>query len=641
MKFRTDINALRALAVLSVIIFHFAPHWLPGGFIGVDIFFVISGYLMTRIVLEGLEQHDFSLAGFYAARLKRIAPALLGVGIVLVLFGYVYLAPQSYENLAKHLRYALGFSSNMVFDSEAGYFDTASREKWLLHTWSLSVEWQFYLLYPLILMGVSRLTSRLALGQKPLRIAINSALTASLLWCLYMGFTSQHSPYFLLQTRAWEMLLGAWAFLYRPKWVHNSWPGWLVLVVSCIWMNESMVWPGAWTLLPTLATVWVLWAQRESAWGQFSVIQHLGRYSYSLYLWHWPVVVLSYNLGWSGTSSILLGITLSLLLGIISYYVIEQPVAKHRVFNTSVTSFRHLMKTPLLWVLVAAILGAKWIGQQDGLPQRPTLSPLVVNLYSQIDHGRSPERDKCHIKRASSILPTCHLMADSPSWATLGDSHAAELSYALAKEVNTHNDGVAQYSFSACPPSFGQTDTFSPCTQWTNKVVNEINQNPSIRHVVILYRYSLHLFGSNEVTYPELVDLKNAAHRDDILRSLDKTVDSFLQHDKEVFVVMPVPEMGRSIQSQIDRRALLGQNLETIPSVTVDYYQRRNQVILSHLQHYNTSEKLHVIPVKDIFCEAEQCFSVINQQPLYVDDDHASMPAAAKIAHRIIEQTRR
>ncbi|HCR4033766.1 TPA: acyltransferase, partial [Morganella morganii] len=149
--FRKDINGLRALAVLSVVIFHFNRDYLPGGFIGVDIFFVISGFLMTSIIFRGLLNNNFSYTQFLYSRVKRIIPALMCIISILILFGFLFLEPMSYLSLGKHSFYSLLFSSNIVYWLESGYFDVNSNNKFLLHTWSLSVEWQFYMIYPLVL----------------------------------------------------------------------------------------------------------------------------------------------------------------------------------------------------------------------------------------------------------------------------------------------------------------------------------------------------------------------------------------------------------------------------------------------------------------------------------------------------------
>ena len=627
MKFRTDINAIRTLAVVSVVIFHFVPQWLPGGFVGVDIFFVISGYLMTRIILEGLKNQSFSLINFYNSRLNRIAPALAILCLTLLILGALYFAPHALDTLARHTSYAASFASNITFHNEAGYFDSTSKEKWLLHTWSLSVEWQFYLIYPLMLAVLSRITP-----YKFTFYIINALLVASLIWCLYIGHSSEESPYFLLQTRAWEMLLGSWAFFYRPKNSLPALPGWLLLGLSVFFLNPDIIWPGIWTLVPTLGTVWILCANKSGSISKFSLIQKIGLYSYSIYLWHWPIAVLIYKLGKIDIIWIILGIFLSFLLGAISYHTIEQIS-----FPKKISSIQQLVLSKPLWLLLTVALVAKFIHQQEGLPQRGTLNNEVVSLYERIKKVNGSQRKQCHFNPKNQFHTPCHLMSDKPNWATLGDSHSVELSDSLANQLNHYGEGVQQNTFSGCKPSFQQDEHFSSCAVWTNRSVKAINDDENIQYVVILYRYSDHLFGANEKTYPHLPNEYSDAYRQTILTALDNTIDSFINHGKEVFIIMPIPEMGRSIQSLIDQNYFMGKPLDNIPSVSLNYYQARNQIIKQHLEQYRHRNGIHLISTQDIFCQQQQCFAVKNGQPLYFDDDHPSLIATDIIAKRIID----
>jgi peptidoglycan/LPS O-acetylase OafA/YrhL len=213
-RFRGDINGLRAWAVALVVLYHFKIAPVAGGFVGVDVFFVISGFLMTDIVLRGLEQPaGFSLKAFYWARVRRIVPALLVLCLCLLVLGWFFLLSADYRQLASHSQMALGFASNVRFHREAGYFDAASHDKWLLHTWSLSVEWQFYLLFPLVLMWVWRVWPK----RRALVIAL--ALLASASWGVSQWLLAgqQSAAFYLLHGRAWEMLAGALVCLWAAQ----------------------------------------------------------------------------------------------------------------------------------------------------------------------------------------------------------------------------------------------------------------------------------------------------------------------------------------------------------------------------------------------------------------------------------------
>ena len=216
MQFRSDINGLRAIAVIAVVLFHFNSSWLSGGFAGVDVFFVISGFLMTGIIFRGLEQECFSISKFYAARAKRIVPALSVLVIVCLVIGYAVLSPVEYLELNKHAVGSISFISNFIYWTEAGYFDSASGSKWLLHTWSLSVEWQFYILYPIVLVCLKRF---MTLNQIKMFI-----LTGAFLGFLLSVYSTTRWPslsYYLLPTRAWEMMFGGLAYIYPLSFSNN------------------------------------------------------------------------------------------------------------------------------------------------------------------------------------------------------------------------------------------------------------------------------------------------------------------------------------------------------------------------------------------------------------------------------------
>ena len=209
MYFRKDINGLRAIAVIGVMLFHFNASWMPGGFAGVDVFFVISGFLMTGIIFRGIEQENFSILKFYVARANRIIPALAVLCSVLLLFGWFYLTPLDYKNLGKHVGSSMGFLSNFIYWRESGYFDAASQEKWLLHTWSLSVEWQFYIIYPLVLVALRNFMS-----LKAMKVAVLHGTVLGFIFCVIATFKWPDSAYYLLPARAWEMMIGGVAYLY-------------------------------------------------------------------------------------------------------------------------------------------------------------------------------------------------------------------------------------------------------------------------------------------------------------------------------------------------------------------------------------------------------------------------------------------
>lgn len=322
MKFRYDINGLRAIAVIAVALFHFNANWLTGGFAGVDVFFVISGYLMTGIIFSGLELGNFNLWQFYVRRARRIIPALAVLCIVLLLFGLCYLTLLDFQMLGKHVASSLLFVSNFVFWREAGYFDVTSTEKWLLHTWSLAVEWQFYIIYPMILLGLKNI-----LSLKWLKFLVVFVTVISFFFSLILTTKWPDFSYYVLPTRAWEMMFGGLAFIYPlnltrkvGKAIEIS--GVFVIIFSLFLVSETTAWPGYAALFPVLGTYLVILSnQQESVLTNNRISQSLGKWSYSIYLWHWPLVV--YGSKYSNEYWPYVGMLLSIVLGYISFRFIE------------------------------------------------------------------------------------------------------------------------------------------------------------------------------------------------------------------------------------------------------------------------------------------------------------------------------
>lgn len=365
MQFRKDINGLRAIAVIAVVLFHFNASWMPGGFAGVDVFFVISGFLMTGIIFRGIEQENFSILKFYVARANRIIPALAVLCLVLLVFGWFYLTPLDYKVLGKHVASSMGFLSNVIYWRESGYFDTASHAKWLLHTWSLSAEWQFYIIYPLVLVALRKFMS-----VNAMKATVLLGTFLGFIFCVIATYKWPNPAYYLLPTRAWEMMIGGVAYLYpitlreeRKKVL--EWLGVALIVTSYFLISKDNLWPGYLAIFPVLGSFLIIQAQRnDSLITSNTIFQKLGVWSYSIYLWHWPFVVGIYFYSLSDIF-IYLGIILSILLGFISNKYIEKVKFSHD-FSTL---FSYLKCKPVYMVLNVGLIGG-FIFVSDGVLNR-------------------------------------------------------------------------------------------------------------------------------------------------------------------------------------------------------------------------------------------------------------------------------
>jgi peptidoglycan/LPS O-acetylase OafA/YrhL len=352
-QFRKDINGLRAIAVIAVVLFHFNASWMPGGFAGVDVFFVISGFLMTGIIFRGIEQENFSILKFYVARANRIIPALAVLCLVLLVFGWFYLTPIDYRTLGNHVGSSMSFLSNIIYWKESGYFNAVSKEKWLLHTWSLSAEWQFYIIYPLVLVAMRKFMS-----LKAMKATVLVGTVLGFLFCVIATYKWRIPAYYLLPTRAWEMMLGGVAYLYPLKLAENrkkvfEWVGLALIILSYVFISKENFWPGYLSLIPVLGAFLLIQAQRNDSIITDNIIfQSLGKWSYSIYLWHWPFVVVIYFYDLH-SSFLYLGIILSVFLGFISNKYIE----KNNYKNNFRSAIQYLKCKPMYYAITIGFLG--------------------------------------------------------------------------------------------------------------------------------------------------------------------------------------------------------------------------------------------------------------------------------------------
>src|SRR5580704_16766371 len=319
MKFRYDINALRALAVTAVVLFHYKVGFV-GGYVGVDVFFVISGYLMTTIIMGRLAKGKFSIWDFYYDRATRIVPGLMGTCFVLLVAGYFLLEPVTYHYLGSTSIAALLFFSNFRFWEATNYFDPQSDTKWLLHTWSLSVEWQFYLVYPIILMALHKLDK----SRRHIVPILWSMAFLSFLLCIWFSKAEPASAFYLLPQRAWELLAGGIAASQfkngerKYSWILLA-SGILFIGMSVAFYDKTMAWPYYWALLPAIGACLVIAANRSDAAAfKNALVQTVGKWSYSIYLWHWPIAVAAIYFDFTTITPLKIGCEIAILAAILA-----------------------------------------------------------------------------------------------------------------------------------------------------------------------------------------------------------------------------------------------------------------------------------------------------------------------------------
>ncbi len=450
LKFRYDINALRAISVIGVLLFHFKVAWVGGGFAGVDIFFVISGYLMSKIIINGITRDNFSLSEFYGRRLKRIVPALLALVLVITVGGFFIYFPVNYQLNEQNAAASVLFISNIVYWKSAGYFAEASDTNILLHTWSLSAEWQFYLIYPVILLLVHRFLKNKTRYLYAFIVVILVGYGAA----IWYTSVDKDGSFFLLHSRAWEMMFGGLAFLCED-WAKKinitarrvmAITGYVAIFASFYFLNSSMAWPGGYTFIPVFAAFLIVAVNCDFKALRMGAIQGTGKISYSLYLWHWPVFVVSQYLGFPLNTTLVISLmAISFIMGYLSFKYVE---------SLNFTNSKPILAGALGLLLLTGTLS--WFDVNKIAFKHDAL--MVAGYIKQHPEVTIIDKRGCflttkHKKIGEYNEEAClSINPAGKNFLLIGDSHSTDLSEAFRARFIDRNINVMVASASGCSP---------------------------------------------------------------------------------------------------------------------------------------------------------------------------------------------
>lgn len=653
--FRADINGLRAWAVLAVILFHFNIPGFGGGYIGVDVFFVISGFLMTGIVVKSLERKSdqgFSLIAFFMARARRIVPALLAVCATLLLAGWWALPSLDYKALAAGVGYSLLFISNIKFWLDTNYFDPDAHEKWLLHTWSLSVEWQFYVILPFLLLAVWRFFPR----RSAITLVSLLGFAVSLGVCLIWTQRDPSGAFFLLPTRAWEMFAGGLVFLlplpatWRPARRRQlEWLGFLLIISALCGFDASVSWPGWRAIIPVAGAALVLLAASANSWLTApTCMQWLGSRSYSLYLWHWPVVVaLNYQKLMDDVVALALGLVLTLLLGHLSYHGIENFTRRR------LSAMRPITAGAALVALVVSVAGiGTVIRLQAGFPAR---WPAEVELVSQEQLNRNPRQNDC-MPTGGASSPSCTYGGKTIRAVLLGDSHGEAVASAIAKSMQA-GTGLISWTYADCPTlgtgELHQTTMYVRrnyhCDEFQKWTASKVAALPSKIPVIIVNRSSYYLFDVNgkpasqvhpRIYFKHEYDKPEPALQAEYAHRLTENACALAAHHP-VYLVRPLPEMNTDVPKTA-RQLALGRHPEV--HISLQEYRQRHAVVLAAQDAARDRCGVKILDPIPFLCNARTCEGIRNGRPLYYDTNHLSeygnqflIPMFAKVFNGVTE----
>lgn len=655
MPFRTDINALRAVAVALVVLFHLKIPGFDGGFVGVDIFFVISGYLMTRIVVNGLEEGRFNYIRFVAARAARIWPALAVLILILLVLGVLMLPPSDLTALAHQARSAAELDSNRLFrDDTKGYFVDSFDERWLLHTWSLSVEWQFYLAYPLLLCAVHALTRRISVlssfrPRDVIGAAIATVLLLSLSICIYKSSRYEYewslkAAFFMLPSRAWEMLAGSIVFLVEPRLASAARSHRFALHAAAIVLlaftllaaslsNWEHGWPGALAVLPVLAAALFLLGGPATgtgpsmAWMSLAPVQSLGRWSYSVYLWHWPISVALNMLRVNEAYPVAgpaFGVLLSLLLGWLSYRFVEQaftgPIDRR--------TWPRMCGIPAV-CLGLGLVSAGAIATTAGLPSRLGSNSGPYEAYREAADKNYMPRGCENFQVPLPRLKMCslHPQSTGPRILVYGDSHAQHLYPWFEAAVGTRVDFLVS---GGCPvlPHHNRRQSGYYCDDFWAHVMRTASR-PEYTTIVVAARWSVFDAAEPEVcrsVQNKCIGGNQRVSRADMVLENRKEWERLLELGKTVVVLDRIPEPGFNVPRHLSRLLFMGVPVRPVfeDTIALKGSTRYIDVLISY---FAARPRFHRVSLRPLICSSTRC-TVLDPQtnePIFSDDNHLAI----------------
>ena len=661
MKYRAEIDGLRALAVVPVILFHAGFEIFGGGFVGVDVFFVISGYLITTIILKELEDGKFSIVNFYERRARRILPALFFVALVCIPFAWLWLSPSHMKDFAQSLVAVTTFSSNILFWQQSGYFDTAAELKPLLHTWSLAVEEQYYILFPLFLMATWKL------GKKAIITMLAILFVISLALAQWAAVKQPNAAFFLLPTRGWEILLGAFCAFYLAKnstdkagALNNllSIAGLGLIALAVLTFDATTPIPGLYALIPTVGVALIiLFGNRTTIAGKFlsnRLLVRIGLISYSAYLWHQPLFAFALQRSLVEPSEhLMLALSFgALVLAYFSWLLVELPF-RNRSLLTRKKIFANAAFFSTLIISLGLVVSLNLVAKK-----RPSLDWLEGKLPKRFT-GIMLEGENCSARDPSS---PCRIGEPNAKKTLViaGDSHARVLIEAVYMHTSKYNYEMIDLSASACPfllelNLYANGKLHKKCNVDYQQARLDFLKNlpPSI--IILHSRFPLYIAGhgfNNTIGGVELgrnFYVAREQEQDLNVRyiqyktSFDKTLREILALGHEVIIVAGVPATGWNVINRLYRIETLGigsthekrKKIMDIPlSAITAWHKMSDDAIAELLKKY---PQVKFLDPKDIFCNNKVCSSITKNQILFTDRDHLSITGTKILLNKILE----
>ncbi|MCM0151744.1 acyltransferase [Photobacterium galatheae] len=642
MEFRKDIDGLRGIAVLSVILFHSGIGFASGGYIGVDVFFVISGFLITSSILSSIKNRKFSLLRFYERRVTRIFPATITVIIVTGLIGLNTLFPEELKELIESIYSFLKIQSNSWAAGSISYFGISTEFKPLIHLWSLSIELQFYIILPLIL-GPLLIQDK----KNTALIVCGTLLLSSFIYASIQVIEHPDQAYFSSLMRAWQFLIGVLLSLTICRFDVSKIPlntknilvatGISMIFISVFIFDQRSNFPGINALLPCIGAVLILaFGDDRSFSGKclsFIPLRFIGIISFSLYLVHQPIFAFYRILQGRELESIEPAalILISFILSVIIYFLIEQPFqSKNKLFKSWARSY-----VVILFILV---LFSSYRGLNEDLSKFNITNEVYEFLKFRYDNN--PRVEECRISNRVIVPSQACLYGDVklPKVAVWGDSHADQLIEPLQKEFSKYGYSTLEFSVAGCPPIINSKSSsgLRLCSENSKSILEYLINNHEIKHV-FLHAYWIGYIDNNLIQ-PNTITDSNANNSDILRLSFNFVINKLIESGKRVHLIYPVPKMKVNPPLYLAREKLI--NPSSSPSIvglTQEEFENQSKKSFDFLNGSIEGLNVNQIFISDYLFDQKslQYIAVDGDSVLYRDDNHLSVTGATSVAKTI------
>jgi len=644
-----SIDGMRGIAILSVVFFHFFPNYVPGGFVGVDIFFVISGYLISNIIIKALNNGTFNYKEFFFRRIRRIFPALIIVLFSAIIVGWYALFSDEYLMLGKHILSSNFFILNFILINEDGYFDQASNLKPVLHLWSLSIEEQFYIIWPLIMLIFFR--------KKYFIKILFTIIIISFFTNIYYASNNSVISFYSSISRFWELLLGFF-FGYFIKY-YNLNGNFLeknnniiiilsltIISLSILLFNQHISFPGWWALLPVVSSSLILINLNKKTFVEKNILSNkilvwFGLISYPLYLWHFTMLsfyTIIYGELPNFISKILL-IIISISISWFTYVFIENPIRFGRN--------KQLKVYILLFSFTTIIFISYSIFINQGFKKRVTIAPNEAQILFQ-PYPHSPIKNYQCINKFKEFknFDSCLLSTNTknPEIIIIGDSHAQQ--YYKSFSTLFPEKSILNISQWSCLPFVSDYHlNKGDCKKKTDQIINFLEDNKSIK-VIILTGYFSYLSSDEFTHYQEIrkPGLFNVSLYNSFEGNGERIIEKLKSLNKSILVIKDIPSLDFHpkdcvVFDNLELRKLkynYKENKKKNCNISLEKYEKDNYLFNKHFNSFlKKIEPINIFDPKNLFCDANNCYAYKNNEPMYYNGDHLTFNGSLKVVKQI------